>query len=178
VGHPFVSTAVLIALATTRFVAPSHWLWAIVGPLMFVIVPLGWFMGRQVRRGRWQNVDASQQTERPALYLVAIIGTAILILYFMWIPSLRFLWRGALVLLVLLIAARVANRWIKLSLHVAYASAVAILLLQVQLQTGLAFLIFVPILAWARLVMRRHSLREVLAGFSLGTALGLAVCLI
>lgn len=145
---------------------------------MFVILPLGWFMGRQVRRGHWQNVDASQRTERPALYAMAIIGTAILILYFMWIPSLRFLSRGALALLVLLIAARAANRWIKLSLHVAYASAVAILLLQFQLQTGIAFLIFVPILVWARLAMGRHSLREVLAGVSLGTALGLAVWLI
>ena len=43
--------------------------------VLFTIVPPGVLMWRQVRRGQWENVDASNRGERPILYVVGGAGS-------------------------------------------------------------------------------------------------------
>ena len=49
--------------------------------MLFTILPLGVLMWRQVRRGRWKNVDASNRGERPILYIVGGAGVLALLVY-------------------------------------------------------------------------------------------------
>jgi hypothetical protein len=175
VGHPFVTILFLIAVVTFRRTdLQQSWL-AIAATAIVVVLPLFWFMRRQVRRGRWQNVDASERSERPAFYAVAIIVTAILAIWFLVLPGTPTLARGAIGVLVLLIIGRAGNAFLKTSLHVAFATFVAVNLFYVDFSLGIAAGIFVPVLAWARLVMTRHTIVEVIAGVVLGGTIALGV---
>ena len=175
IGHPFVTILFLIAVETFRRTNPQQSWLAIVATAIVVVLPLFWFMRRQVRRGRWKDVDASERSERPALYAAAIIATAILAIWFLAMPGTRTLARGAIGVLLLLIIGRACNAFLKTSLHVAFATFAAVNLFYVDLNLGIAAAIFVPLLAWARLVMTRHTIVEIIAGLCLGAAIALGV---
>jgi hypothetical protein len=175
IGHPFVTILFLIAVETFRRASRQQSWLAIVATAIVVVLPLLWFMRRQVRRGRWKDVDASEPSERPAFYAVAIIATAILAIWFFAMPGTRTLARGVIGVLLLLIIGRAGNAFLKTSLHVAFATFVAVNLFYVDLNLGIATGMFVPLLAWARLTMTRHTIVEISAGFCLGTAIALGV---
>ena len=123
-----------------------------------VLLPLGTFMYLRMRSGRWSTIDASRPAERPPLYFVALSLAALAAAWFATSPGLGFLGRGGAAVCLLLVVAALLNRWIKTSLHVAFAAYAAAVLLFLNPPAGLAFLAFVPVLGWARLAMRRHSL--------------------
>ena len=92
-AHPFVMVVLLIAVPAMRQ-SSSNAVQSVLLVLIAVVVPIAVLMFRQVRRGRWSNVDASNPSERPVLFAVAL-------------------------------AACVLTRWVKLSLHVAFAALTA-----------------------------------------------------
>jgi len=76
----------------------------------------------------------------------------------------------------LVAVAAVLNRWIRLSLHLAFAVYCGLVLAKIHFGYGLPILLLAPLLAWSRLVLLRHTLPEVIGGSVLG--LGAAAILI
>lgn len=138
-----------------------------------VLLPLGTFMYLRAKSGHWSTIDASRPAERPPLYFLALSLAALLAAYFATSPGFGFLGRGGAAVCLLLVSAALLNRWIKTSLHVAFAAFAAAVLLVLNRPAGLAVLAFVPVLGWARLTMHRHSLPEVLAGALVGGLVGI-----
>jgi membrane-associated phospholipid phosphatase len=174
-GHPFASILLLVAVYSARRTGPASATQAVLLIGIAILLPLGLFMYLRVRSGRWGTVDASVATERPALFrfvlpLLLAVGAAIA---FVWTTRFGFLARGIVSIFVLLAAAALGNRWIKASLHVAFAAYAAVVLLRVAPYAGVAVLVFLPALAWARVAMGRHSWTEVIAGGALGAAVGI-----
>ena len=171
IAHPFVMTAVLVAVAAARQSSPSA-----VRPMLLVtvavIVPVAVLMVRQVRGGRWTNHDASNASERPLLFLVSMAGLAAAVAWLLRYDPESFLLRGLLVVAGFIVVAAILTRWIKVSLHVAFAALTATALALIGSPVGLALIPLVPVLAWARLVLTRHSLPEVVVGCALGAATG------
>lgn len=174
IAHPFAMTALLVAVAATRQSSQST-----VRPVLLVtlavIVPVAALMVRQVRRGRWANHDASNASERPVLFLVSMAGLAAAIAWLLRYDPGSFLLRGLLVVAGFIVVAAILTRWVKLSLHVAFAALTATALTLIGSSIGLALIPLVPVLAWARLVLTRHSLLEVVVGCALGVATGCAL---
>jgi membrane-associated phospholipid phosphatase len=79
--------------------------------------------------------------------------------------------------LAMLCIAALVNRWIKLSLHVASLAFAGVAAWALSPVFAAVALLLVPALAWARLRMGRHALREVLGGAALGVATGVALLL-
>jgi membrane-associated phospholipid phosphatase len=173
-AHPFVVSLLLIGSAAVRFVGAQNRAAVIFSTVSIVILPLGWFMYHQTRCGRWKNVDASDRSERPVLYALALILTAALGLYLFQNPATRVLARGAFGMLGLLIAGRALNAIIKSSMHVAVLTFAAVLLCLIEWKLGLALAILVPAVAWARVAMQRHSWSEVSAGLLMGVGAAMA----
>lgn len=73
----------------------------------------------------------------------------------------------------MLCVAAFANRWIKLSLHMASLAFAGVALLPLIAPAGVAALALLPLLAWSRLRLGRHRLDEVLGGSALGLVAGL-----
>lgn len=172
VGHPFVSILILVGVVAGIRMGPAGALQPLGIVALAVLLPLGIFMYRRVRSGRWGSIDASLAAERPALFLLALALVVGLGAFVALSPRLGFLSRGIVSVLLLLSVAAFLNRWIKASLHVAFAAYSGTVLLRLALPVGLAVLAFLPALAWARLAMQRHTFPEICAGCAIGAAVG------
>jgi hypothetical protein len=167
IGHPFTFLVLLVFLA--------YWLRSETGVLQaagFVVsvglVPLGLFMWKRVASGRWQTVDASARTDRPVLYIASLAVCLPLILYFHFVAQVPLVVRGGAVIGLMLGVAAVLNRWIKLSLHLAFACFYGLILARIRLTYSMPMGLFIPLLAWSRLTLSRHTPSEVIGGSALG----------
>jgi apolipoprotein N-acyltransferase len=143
----------------------------------FTIIPLVVLMVRQVRAGAWKNVDASNISERPSLYAVGGLGSIALLVYLLLAQPTSFLIRGSAGFLMMFAVCALATRWIKVSLHMAFAALAATTLLLIGSPAGWVLLPFVPALAWSRLALQRHRPVEVVLGAVIGILTGIAMVL-
>ena len=172
--HPFVTALVLVFGAELRHgSAQAFRTVAIVAVL--TIVPLAIFMVRQVQRGSWDNVDASNRTERPALFAVGSGVVAVLIGFSVIVRPESSMARGAIGVLLMLALSAIATRWVKVSLHMAFGMLAATTLLLLGSPAGWYLLPTMPLLAWARLILKRHTAGEVLLGSLVGAVFGYGI---
>jgi membrane-associated phospholipid phosphatase len=139
---------------------------------MLGVVVLG-FSWLQVRAGRWSHIDASVRNERNSLNVflgVLCLLSAVLLWFLTRRPymSLGLALSGALIVIALLIA-----RWVKVSLHVAFAAFATALLWPIKLAV-VAGVLLTAAVVWSRLVLGRHVAADVAAGLLLGAAVGSA----
>ncbi len=136
-----------------------------------VAVAIVWaFVLQRHRGGHWQTVDASRRQERPLLYLLALLVAGG---YWWWMGGSRSAAsQGVLAAVAMLCIAAIANRWIKLSLHMASLAFAGMALWRLLGTPALAAFALLPLLAWSRLRLARHSLSEVLGGALLGLGCG------
>jgi membrane-associated phospholipid phosphatase len=138
--------------------------------VMLGVIALGfsWF---QVRTGRWVHIDASQRGERTSLnvFLALLLLLSALLL---WIltrrppMSIGLALSSALVATALLIA-----RWVKVSLHAAFAAFATTLVWPITLAV-VAGVAITAVVVWSRLVLGRHVVADIVAGLLLGVAAG------
>jgi hypothetical protein len=164
--HPFVTVSLLALAAGTR---PALLV------TLFATIPLAILMALQVRSGRWGNADASEPHERPVLFVVGGAGLLALAVWLAVSQPASPLLRGLSGPVALLASSAALNRWIKVSLHVAFATLSAATLLSLGSATGWALVVAIPVLAWSRLVLRRHTSAELAAGCALGGAASLLI---
>jgi len=126
-----------------------------------------------VRAGRWSHVDASVRRERHSLNLFLAIlclsGSALLsLLTHQAHMAVALALSGALVVVALTI-----SRWMKMSLHVAFATF-ATALLWPNVPAIVAGVLATSAVMWSRLVLGRHVAADVATGLLLGAAAGRA----
>jgi membrane-associated phospholipid phosphatase len=80
-----------------------------------------------------------------------------------------------LVTAVFLLLAAVLTRWVKLSLHVAFAALTATTLSLIGSTVGYALVAVVPLVFWSRIVLARHRIHEVLVGLVFGVLTGIVL---
>ena len=173
--HPFVMVGVMVGAAAAARQGAQGAVRAVAVTALFTIVPLAVLMWRQVRRGQWQNVDASNRAERPILYLTLGCALVALLAYLMLLRTQSFMVRGVLVTLGMMAMCAIATWWIKVSLHMAFATLAATGLALMRSPAGYALLLALPILMWSRLTLERHSPVEVALGTIIGAAAGAAL---
>ena len=172
--HPFAVFAALSLLAAWRL-DPSSLPRTAAG--ISIAVAIVWaFVLQRRRSGRWGTVDASERKERPLLYALALLVAAG---YWWWLGGrASATGNGVVAVIAMLCIAGIANRWIKLSLHMASLAFAGAAMLSLWPPAGVAALLALPLLAWSRLRMARHTLPEVLGGSALGLLSGVALHLL
>ncbi len=170
IGHPlvFVSISVAIVLFVGR---ASANIFAAV--FLAVIAPIAILLFLGVRSGRWQDADISVREERKRFYPIAIplsaLGT-----FITWLAGApRYILRGGIVTLGLLIFAAMVNLRFKLSLHTLFASYCTLILFRVNVFCGLAAILMTALVFWSRLFLSRHSIAETIAGVVVGITGGI-----
>ena len=151
-------------------------LWMGVGFIVFAAVVMA-YSKHQVRRGQWVHVDASNQEERKSLnrfLLVALLVSAALAV-FTGMPRELALGLGLSAAMVAM--AMLTARWCKLSLHMAFVVFAVFLLYAVSWKAALFGLAFAAAVAWSRLRLQRHVVRDLLAGTCTGAVAGTAYLL-
>lgn len=169
--HPFAVFAALALVAAWRL-DPASLPRTALG--IAVAVAIVWIFVLQRRRsGRWGTVDASDRRERPALYALVL---AVALGYWLWLGGTRSVAsNGVLAAVAMLCVAGIANRWIKLSLHMASLAFAGVSLLALWPPAGIVALLLMPLLGWSRLRLARHTPPEVIGGALLGMLAGVAL---
>ncbi|MFZ0827697.1 MAG: hypothetical protein WAO02_09770 [Verrucomicrobiia bacterium] len=143
--------------------------WRITGFVAVMgLIPTGLLRWVHSTSRRTQATDASASTDRPILYFSLFAVLLLSSLYFHFVEHSAFLVRGTAVTALMSAVAAVANRWIRLSLHLAFAVYCGLILARIHPAYGLPILILAPLLAWSRLVLLRHTLPEIIGGSVLG----------
>jgi hypothetical protein len=173
--HPFVMTGVLVGTAAAARQTPVEATRTVAVVALFTVAPLAILMTRQVTRGAWQHADASNRAERPILYGVGGAALGALIVYLMTRRPESFLIRGSLVTFGMLAVCAAATVWVKVSLHMAFATLTASALTLARSPVGYLIAALLPALIWSRLTLRRHSAPEVALGAAIGCAAGAVI---
>jgi hypothetical protein len=171
VGHPVavVFAAVLVAASTRGASRGQLWFvggaWAAFG---FVVLGFSWL---QVRSGHWSHIDASARTERASLnvflgvmcFLAAVLA---------WFATHRpYMSIGLGLSGTLALGALVIGRWVKMSLHVAFAAFATALVWPNKLAAVAGVLVTLALI-WSRLTLGRHVAADVTTGLLLGAIAG------
>jgi membrane-associated phospholipid phosphatase len=169
--HPVMVMLVAAAIATGVGDPPPGRVWQALGLTLAAAAVVMIYGVRQIRSGRWTHIDASQPHERSQFNRFAswvLLGLAA-------ICAVAGADRGVVVVIalsgVIVLVGHVLRGQLKLSLHVAFAMfAACIAWPQAVAFAGL--LAATVVVAWSRLVLRRHGVSDVLAGAATGLACG------
>jgi membrane-associated phospholipid phosphatase len=171
VGHPVVLVLVAALIVASTRGASLQQLRLIGGALVTLgIVVLG-FSWLQVRAGRWSHVDASVRNERNSLNVFLVV-LCLLSAALLWLLMRRPYMSVALALSgALIITALLISRWVKVSLHAAFAAFATALLWPIKLAVVAGVLVTAAVV-WSRLVLGRHVAADIMVGLLLGAAAG------
>ena len=139
-----------------------------------IFIPLTIKMYRGTKHGKYTNFDVSDKSQRQSWYLFALILLLIvtIIMYATeQAPTLRL---KILFAFLLLLTSQVINYFIKSSLHVSLNIFLSFLILPINMPIGILFFVFVAFIAWSRLILNRHTLKEIIVGAIIGFIIGFA----
>jgi membrane-associated phospholipid phosphatase len=156
---------IVIAAAATR--STTAWPWAGAALTLGILAPIGYLLWLY-ERGLVSDLDVQRRAERPrplAFTLTALAFSATAL----WLGSAPALLRGLSVahLTQTTLVLAITLRW-KISMHGAAIAACAALLLYLAGPHAAPALAAVPLVAWSRIRLRRHTPGQTVAGAVLG----------
>ena len=171
-GHPFLTVPVFVF-----FLLFSHepvWKATLLSSLIVggVFIPIALKTYRGVRKGTYTNLDVSDQSERQR-WFIAMTILVLVVTIILWATNQeRTLRLATTCALMLLLTAQVVNTIVKASMHMAFHTFLSFLILYFSWPIGVLFFLFAPVLAWSRLHLNRHVLKEVVIGMLMGAFFG------
>lgn len=136
--------------------------WTFVSILFAVL--LGAFVFWGVKKGVFSDFDISKRQERTPIFIfTGLLSILYLLIVFLFNgPGVLLVALGALLLGVII--ADIVNRKIKASIHLAVFSSFAVVLGMLYGGIFWALLLFIPLVAWSRVRLKRHRFLETVAG--------------
>jgi membrane-associated phospholipid phosphatase len=138
--------------------------WMILMSPFLLFIPLIFF-AVSYKLGWVHDIDLSNREERPVFLLVFVLGltAASAVLYFMNVPTKLFVYVFS-GLIMTIVTSIITLNW-KISFHTAATTSVVT---AINILGGLRFAPFfllIPIIAWARIVLKKHTFWQVVGGF-------------
>lgn len=164
---PPVLAASMIVIAAAFAGVSATWRSAGVSLALNVFAPIGYLLWLH-RRGMVSDLDVQWREERfrPLSFTLAALTVTTVLLWLNAAPAvMRGLAAAYLVQTALVLA--ITLRW-KISMHGAASAACVALLLYVAGPPAVPALIAVPLVAWSRVRLRRHTPAQTIAGAALG----------
>lgn len=135
--------------------------------LLILILPISAWIYWNLRKGHYTNMDVSNRKQRNSLYIfIAVAMLVYLLINFMIDGQIDY---TMLFLFILLILMQVSNYFIKSSMHTAInIFAAALFFVQNQI-LGLAWLFIAVMVGITRIILKRHTPKEVLMGAAIAS---------
>jgi membrane-associated phospholipid phosphatase len=180
VTSPTLLLAVLYPVVGALAAGPAGVAWSLVGMLFTVAIP-AFIVDRGVRTGRYTDHHLREREQRAVPLGLAALSVAVGVLVLLVAGAPRAITALQVAVLVTVgVATGITLVW-KVSFHTAVVAAAAAVLTLLGGPTsalwGLSWLA-VPVVGWARLVLRAHTLAQVLAGLVVGAGVTTAVLLL
>ncbi|MCL4418746.1 hypothetical protein M1146_01440 [Patescibacteria group bacterium] len=136
---------------------------------LVVYVVLGIFLGF------FSDFDVSKKEERPRFFAFGAILTFLYLVSLFILAGPRILFVGTIGIILGVLVISIVNKWIKASVHTATVSAFSLSLVIIYGKELLPVLLLIPVVAWARVKIKKHTLLEVIVGGFLGLFLTIIV---
>lgn len=153
------------------FIAAVSWTGYTFGFLVAMTV----FLAYMVQRGTFSDMDVSRREQRPLLYAVSALFVAVYVAGLFYFQAPRLMFAIALGVFLGVVFGSIINTRLKASIHVATITALIFALAVIYNGYYLLTLLFIPLVAWARIKIKRHTLPETIVGGLLGILLSLCV---
>lgn len=135
--------------------------------LLILILPISAWIYWNVRKGNYTNMDVSNRKQRNSLYIfIAVAMLVYLLINFMIDGQIDY---TMLFLFILLILMQVSNYFIKSSMHTAINIFAAALFFAQNQILGLAWLFIAVMVGITRIILKRHTPKEVLMGAAIAS---------
>jgi len=164
---------VLVARTTHDMESAMYWS---LYTLIFLMI-LATFAIIAVKKKVFTDLDVSKREQRPLIFFVGLLLATIYMisLFLLHAPYILYVLVIGVILGVCFVS--IINTKIKASVHMATITA---LILPVAVSFGqyyLMLLFLIPLVAWARLTTKRHTLSEVFVGATMGGLLSMSIYL-
>jgi membrane-associated phospholipid phosphatase len=170
ISNPVLVVALSLVYLTNRFATDLGDVvkYSATGLSLIVIGPALVYILIRWRHDRKIDVDVTNRSDRPLPLLVASIGALLggtLISSRFDIPSLLFI--SQTLVMMLLVLTVVTTVW-KISIHTSTLSALITLLVVLRgPELAVLYVLLIPV-AWARVLLRKHSIAQIIGGSLLG----------
>ena len=152
-------TALLYALITLFFVS--------VGPLAYIVIG--------VHLGKLSDIDISHRSERARPFLFGISSTLVGLLVLLLIQGPKNLQTALIITIVSAIILLITTLWWKISIHASSLGGVATMLTALYGAAMLPCFFLLILVSWSRVVLRRHTILQVIAGSLVSIVLSLLI---
>jgi membrane-associated phospholipid phosphatase/dienelactone hydrolase len=171
-GYPLISIPIIMGLILVSMEGFQSGIKILITILLLIIVPIALWILIKVQTGKYKDADVSNKKERVYFYLalLPILLITSLATYIYNQPS--YIYRGVLIVAMLIFACYLINYLSKISLHVSLNSYLAVSLFFFSPTLSITWLIITIIIGWSRIHLSRHSRSEVLFGFIVGIIAG------
>ena len=142
--------------------------------IALVVIPIFSWIGWNVKKGNYTNMDVSDRKQRNSLYLFNFIVIAIytgVLYYTKQRIDLLFI---IVFLLILMLIMHISNFFIKSSMHTAFNVFVTALFFSLNPILGIIWFVLTSFVAISRIILKRHTPKEVIMGAFIGTVVSLA----
>jgi hypothetical protein len=166
VFHPLIIVipTLIIAMLQTGSTLPQALLWTLLAACI-VNVPMALLIFSGVRSGRYTDMSVSIREQRRSIYLVGAATLIVLLVVLI-------LGNAPQVLIACLISAVIAtflgywiNRYTKLSIQSAAMAGCVTVLLWTTPVVGIVLALFTPLVGWARIRLKHHTVLQILIGW-------------
>ena len=152
-------TALIYACITLFFLS--------VGPLLYIIIG--------VRLGKLSDIDVSRRSQRAGPFIFGIVSVMIGWLVLALTNGPRNLQTVMIITVFSGIIMMVITFWWKISMHASSLGGVATMLTVLYGAVMLPLFVLLVFVSWSRVVLRRHTVTQVIAGSLAGIALSLVI---
>ena len=125
--------------------------------------------------GVFSNFDVSKREQRPLLFSFSAFAMFCYLLSLIILNGPKILFIALFAIVLGLIVIVIVNKWIKASIHVATLTSVVLFIGIIYKGYYFLLLFLIPLLAWARVKMKEHTLLETVVGSTLGIVITLVV---
>jgi membrane-associated phospholipid phosphatase len=148
----------------------AAWLWATFTIALSILVP-SLFIVMLMKRGKITDFDVYLREQRYLPYLISVSCSSLswLVLTLARAPHIFIIVTGAAAGQSILMFL-VNLKW-KISVHASGTACFAVLIWQLFGLPGAGFLLAIPLVAWSRVRLGRHTVGQVIAGSTLGAVL-------
>ena len=138
-----------------------------VGPLLYIIIG--------VRRGKLSDIDVSRRSQRAGPFIFGIVSVMIGWLVLTFTNGPRNLQTVMMITVFSGIIMMVITFWWKISMHASSLGGVATMLTVLYGAVMLPLFVLLVLVSWSRVVLRRHTVTQVIAGSLAGIVLSLVI---
>ncbi len=161
-------TALYGVVAVTYFLGVgSKWLWALMFILLFVFPPTA-YVYFLLRKGVVSDFHINRKEQRAKPILFIFVNTIIATVVYNGLGGPRYLSVLAVSSLFLLAFMFIVTFFYKISGHCAAVGGLIVVLFLLFGDAAITFTPLIPLVAWSRVKLKRHSLAQTVSGLILG----------